>query len=486
MIGGIRETASRLALIAILGAIGAVVFAQKPAKAADLGGDCCADLEERVAELEATTARKGNKKVSVQVYGKMNRVVMFWDDGAERNTYTANNSYSSTRIGFRGKAKISSDWSGGYRLEVEDEGQLSKFLNQFDDNVDNGSLRVRHSFIYLDSKKLGQLRLGQSSTAKDDITKDTHVAGEVIDSVHSDFYFNRGFFLRPKGFNNAQGMTFGGPETIDYSDIIRCYSTSSSTFDCSTRRNGIAYWTPKFFGSTEEKGLWGGWMWSEDDIWSLALRYKDDWGKMFRVGAGIGYEDFTDEQFNNGGGGWPFQGFRRDMKELAGSASIMHLPTGLFVFGAFSSSEDDDSGAVGIFTGTQAPDMFAWDAEIGIQREFIPLGDTTFWGGYTVVNDGIGGFTRTPSPVDGAPSIWNGGIGGGSIPGIPFNTQITGAEVTKWWLALDQNIKSAAMSIYFVYQHIEPELDLVDQDLNRVNVEFDDFDVFAVGGRMYF
>ena len=27
------------------------------ASAADLGGNCCADLEERIAELEATTAR---------------------------------------------------------------------------------------------------------------------------------------------------------------------------------------------------------------------------------------------------------------------------------------------------------------------------------------------------------------------------------------------------------------------------------------------
>jgi hypothetical protein len=52
-----------------VGAVGAVVFAQKPAKAADLGGDCCADLEDRVAELEATTVRMGNKKVSVQIYG---------------------------------------------------------------------------------------------------------------------------------------------------------------------------------------------------------------------------------------------------------------------------------------------------------------------------------------------------------------------------------------------------------------------------------
>ncbi len=46
----------------LLGALGGVPL---PAKAADLGGDCCADLEERVAELEATTVRKGNKKVSV-------------------------------------------------------------------------------------------------------------------------------------------------------------------------------------------------------------------------------------------------------------------------------------------------------------------------------------------------------------------------------------------------------------------------------------
>ena len=36
------------------------------ASAADLGGNCCADLEERIAELEATTARKGNRKVVPQ------------------------------------------------------------------------------------------------------------------------------------------------------------------------------------------------------------------------------------------------------------------------------------------------------------------------------------------------------------------------------------------------------------------------------------
>ena len=127
-----------MAIAAIFCAIGGMPGVGGQAEAADLGGDCCADLEERVAELEATTVRKGNKKVKVELYGRVNRVVNFWDDGAEQNAYVLNNSYSSTRFGMRGKAKISDDWSSGFQIEIEDEGNLSKFVNQFNDNPDNG------------------------------------------------------------------------------------------------------------------------------------------------------------------------------------------------------------------------------------------------------------------------------------------------------------------------------------------------------------
>ena len=50
------------------------------ASAADLGGNCCADLEERIAELEATTARKGNRKVSLTISGWVGEQVMYWDN----------------------------------------------------------------------------------------------------------------------------------------------------------------------------------------------------------------------------------------------------------------------------------------------------------------------------------------------------------------------------------------------------------------------
>ena len=51
-------------------------LATSSASAADLGGNCCADLEERIAELEATTARKGNRKVSLTVSGWVAEQVM--------------------------------------------------------------------------------------------------------------------------------------------------------------------------------------------------------------------------------------------------------------------------------------------------------------------------------------------------------------------------------------------------------------------------
>ena len=43
---------------AVLAQFVVVLFCGAQAKSADLGGDCCADLEQRVSELEATTVRK--------------------------------------------------------------------------------------------------------------------------------------------------------------------------------------------------------------------------------------------------------------------------------------------------------------------------------------------------------------------------------------------------------------------------------------------
>ena len=90
------------------------------ASAADLGGNCCADLEERIAELEATTARKGNRKVSLTISGWVGEQVMYWDDGSEQNTYvTGLGSTLASHFKFTGQATISPGWSAGYVIHVE-------------------------------------------------------------------------------------------------------------------------------------------------------------------------------------------------------------------------------------------------------------------------------------------------------------------------------------------------------------------------------
>ena len=93
MYGGLKGRTDFALVLAVFGLSGT---ASAPALAADLGGDCCADLEERIAELEATTARKGNRKVSLTVSGWVNEAVFFWDDGHESNVYVGTN--CSSRI----------------------------------------------------------------------------------------------------------------------------------------------------------------------------------------------------------------------------------------------------------------------------------------------------------------------------------------------------------------------------------------------------
>ena len=83
MFGGLKKTTSALAILAAAGfVIGGVAISPTTALAADLGGDCCADLEERVAELEATTARKGNKKVSLTITGRVTATMTYWTESA--------------------------------------------------------------------------------------------------------------------------------------------------------------------------------------------------------------------------------------------------------------------------------------------------------------------------------------------------------------------------------------------------------------------
>src|SRR5512143_2659051 len=171
MIGGFKGAASRLALAALLGAAGTVALAHKPAKAADLGGDCCADLEERVAELEATTVRKGNKKVSVTLSGWVVKDLTWFDDGQTTGAYVGDKDLElSSHFQISGSATIAPGWSGGYTMSVEAPGTAFGFgSNQFVPGDDDG---VQHidtilSYVWIKSDKWGTVNWGELNQPTD-------------------------------------------------------------------------------------------------------------------------------------------------------------------------------------------------------------------------------------------------------------------------------------------------------------------------------
>ena len=114
----------------------------QPAAAADLGGNCCADLEVRIAELEATTARKGNRKVSLTVSGWVNEAIFFWDDGVEKNAYVGTNELEQSSFRLNGEAKITEGWTAGYILEVGASSNGSRSFSQSNDGP-NSAVSIR-------------------------------------------------------------------------------------------------------------------------------------------------------------------------------------------------------------------------------------------------------------------------------------------------------------------------------------------------------
>jgi hypothetical protein len=123
--------------------------------------------------------------------------------------------------------------------------------------------------------------------------------------------------------------------------------------------------------------------------------------------------------------------------------------------------------------------MNAWDIRGGIQRKMGwlgNLGDTSLFGGYLQINDGLGFRGNNPSR-----SLPTGTFANVSVP-----TEMTGAQVSRWYLGYDQAIDSAALHIYGVYQHLNADVDLVDSALNPVKAPLDGFDLFYTGARIYF
>src|SRR5262245_29301259 len=271
MIGGLLKSASRWALVAAAGVIVGGV-AMPSAKAADLGGDCCADLEERVAELEATTARKGNRKVSLTVSGQVETAIMGWDNGVRSDVYVVDvPTVGGTFFQFNGDAKINPKLSAGFLVQVGfDKGARSHQVNEVDDDggqPGDTAIVVTLANWYLDHKDLGRLTVGRANTATAGITGIDLGGAGVIGNV------NIGYWQRSFSLTGVAGAT------ATWDSVLGGGTVNGSTL---SRGNVINYTTPTV-GGLSASAAWG-----ENDVWDVALRYAGEFSGV-RLAAGIGY-----------------------------------------------------------------------------------------------------------------------------------------------------------------------------------------------------
>jgi predicted porin len=416
------------------------------AQAADLGGNCCADLEERIAELEATTARKGNRKVSLEVSGHVNEAILWWDDGVESNAGVYTNDNARSRFRFKGDAKINDDWKAGYLLEIGVRSANSKRFDQDEPNPrDEAGLDVRHSAWFVKSKTFGALWMGLTGGASEGITEINLAATKDV-LKYSDQEDNA------LGLETVVNGAYTG---LAWRRLIRGGGDQPGE---GKRYNMVRYDTP------ELAGFHGTANWGEDDAWEVGLRYKGEFGD-FKVAAGIAYgenSDVTsdDPAFQCVGNDGPDSD--RDCKQLGGSVSVMHTTSGLYVNFAAGYLDDEliasDAGAAAIAAVAEDRSTF-YAIEAGIERKFFDHGKTTIFGQY-YKNDG------------GSQDRDFNGLG-----------DIVESKLESYGVGIVQGIDAAAMHVYLTYRHYEGD---VTAGAALTNEELDDLDVVMSGAIIRF
>jgi hypothetical protein len=390
--------------------------ALQPARADGLpgGGSCCADLEERIAELEATTARKGNRRVSLTVSGQVSRELLYWNDRVQSSLYSVEPGLNSSRFRFTGDAKIFSAIKVGFMFEMDLRiGSRSNQVNQIDDDGFSGSggilggaafgdgiggngdsvIGIRTANWYVEHTTYGKLTVGRLNMATSGVgVIDLSNAGVVITAEPGEF--QGGFIMR----NGLDRLSFNSPTSIGATWATMCGGPSPSgatatapfgaagpySNDCNEfgplRRDGLRYDTPTLWGFT----LSGSW--AEDHIFDVALRYAGElYG--FQVAAGGGYRWLEDREPDIPVPlAAPTTSLRdTDRRQWLASASVMHLATGLFASGAFMQYEFRGDNAFERFGNVQDADghrdsIPLWWVDGGIQRNWTGWGATTFYG----------------------------------------------------------------------------------------------------------
>lgn len=355
-----------------IAALSVVAFGT-PVLAADLGGTCCADLEERVSELEATTAKKDTRKMSLTIYGEVSTAILFQDQVTPSYQGNGDNPNEPTRIGVKGSAKFAPGWTAGYQLELG----LSPYTTL---QSGDPSVNMRQANWWIESKALGKVTVGLQDMAN----------------------------------SHASQLSLGN---------VNVAALGSAGFGAENRTTGIKYSTPDAYGFS------GVVSYSDSQETSFALRYAGE-ANGIRLAAIASYATTSVNSIYTG---WTDYN-QTTASNFAGSASIMHLATGLFAdiglgFTTAQTTYTDWAGHP-LYMTTGNLNQANWHSHFGIKKNWTGLGHTTLYGEYIKHN--------SASTLD--ETTW--GLNGGN-------------SATAYGAGIVQALDAAAMDVFAAYRHAD-------------------------------
>jgi hypothetical protein len=384
---------------------------------------------------------------------------MWWDDGTEQNTYVVGlGSTLATNTKFTGQATIAPGWTAGYVIHMEAMDSDSLTINQFSEhnpsalqplNPSSGAYTVQllQSFWFIKSDHLGKVGVGLQSSPSDNAAILVDGSGSLVPANWVMFDYNN-FQIRNKANGLLTGVVWGQLGS-------NCRAGGGTGGDCfGAPRDSVRYDSPTFAGFSVSAG------WGEDDFWDVAGRYSGEYNG-FKLAAAVAYSEWDADFFTlgpvvNPDGRWT--------KYFQAGAYVEHVPTGIWLYGAYGHISTDGvtptTVAVGVLTNTlggiAVPDGNTYYIKGGLRERWHPLGHTVLYGEYAKYS--------------------------GSITDVLINNGVTDADTQLWGLGVVQEIDAAAMSIWLKYRHVNGSIESpVGQPANALT-NLDSFQYVGVGG----
>ncbi len=319
--------------------------------------------------------------MSLTISGWVGEQVMWWDDGSESNTYVVGlGSTLSSHFKMTGAAQISPGWSAGYVIHVEVISSDSLTISQNSPigpsaltgnaNLAGYGTQLLQSYWFMKSDHMGKVSVGLQSQASDNTAILPDGSGSLVPANWVAFGFNS-FALRQSNNNALSASTWGG--------IGGCVG-GGAIGDCNGATQHVVRYDSPTFGGFSVSASWG-----EDDMWDVAARYAGEWSG-FKLAVAGAYNEICGAQLA------AFDCSDATFQYFQIGAYTEHIPSGLWLYGAYGRSEYGD-----IAAGLQQD--FGGDADYyyikaGLRRRWHPLGHTVMYGEYAQNDSSGDGFVQ--------------------------------------------------------------------------------------------